>query len=172
VIVDDTLTTYDLITGADITCDPTASMSGSKQVSHQSMQEGSLLTTSTSGTTFWHVTGNLQNVQSAADLANIAFDLTAYFKGTVTYTSGFTLLLDTAYIHASGKFTDTGAGINEAYYHVSFQGYPYSSGMRYNAASDALEGDVVRDSSRIGTMKVYNDDRMEVKDLDGNTISP
>jgi len=172
VIIDDTTTTFDLTTGADLTCDPGASMNGTKEVFREAMQEGTLLVTSMSGTTYSRITGDLLNIQSAADLAKISFDLTAYMKGTVTYTNGFALLLETAYIHASGKFSDTAFGIGEAYYHVKFSGYPYSSGMRYNAATDALEGDIVRDSSRIGTMKVFKDDRMEVKDLDGNAISP
>lgn len=167
IILDDTTTRYDL-SGKDITCDPMATLSGYTEVFRQAMREGDLLTTSMGGTTVNHTTGDISNIQG------MTWDMSAYLKGVVSYTNGFTLELDTGYLRASGNYDydHPAFGIDDAFYHVNFRGYPYSSGMRYDKASEALVGDVVRGTDRIGVMKLFQNDSLAVLDLDGNLIRP
>lgn len=167
IVIDDTTTIYDFATGADVTCSDSSMGNGkTRQVFRQAMQEGELLTTSMGGTFV------VDSKFDFNDLSSWEMEITLTMKGKVFYTNGFTLDVDTAYAHDKFSLANPDGTSEEAYYHVNFVGYAYSSGMRYDKASDALVGDVVRGSERIGTMKVFEDDRMEVRDLDGKLIAP
>ncbi len=172
-ILDDTTTSYDLATGADITCDDSRTSGSSRDVFRQAMKEGDLLTTSMGGTAIVEQQGAF-DYTNPESFANVKMIFTLNMKGTVKYVNGFTLDLDSAYVHDVIDFANPDEeGRNmDAYYHVNFVGTAYSSGMRYNKTTDALEGDIVRGGERIGTMKVFRDDRMEVLDLDGKAIAP
>lgn len=172
-IIDDTTTSYDLTTGADITCDEFRTNASSRDVFRQAMQEGDLLTTSMGGTFIMEQQGEFDYLNPEPS-ANVKLIFTVNMKGTIKYVNGFTLDLDSAYVHEVEDLAnpDDEARNMEAYYHVNFVGTAYSSGMRYNKATDVLEGDIVRGNERIGTMKVFRDDRMEVLDLDGKAIVP
>ncbi|MEK7394185.1 MAG: hypothetical protein AAB214_16625 [Fibrobacterota bacterium] len=165
-VVDDTTTTYDAITGADITCDYEAMFNatgGTREVFRQAMVEGDLLTTSMSGTSL-----------SKTNYVDSTWEITFSMKGKVRYKDGFTLTLDSAYDRMVMKMNDftSEPAPTDLYYHVIFDGYPYSAVLRYNKTLDAIQGDIVRGGERIGTMRVYRDDRMEVLDLDGKAITP
>ena len=168
---DDTTTKYDLA-GVNITCDDAASVNAYREVSRQSGVEGDLLTSFMASTSEVHINGDFTNITATTNFASFTLDFTATLKGTVRYTNGFTLEIDTAYFHMAGPLLALDPKGFEAYYHVNFTGYPYSSGLRYDRANDVLAGDIIRGNDRIGTMKVFNDDHMEVKDLDGKLITP
>lgn len=169
----DTSYKLDLETGTvNITCDDSATSAGYREVSHQSAEEGTILTSFMNSTAVVRYGGALTQMTSLADFQKITFDFTATLKGVVRYTNGFGLEIDTAYFHIAGPILGLDPKGFDAYYHVNFTGYPYSSGLRYDKANDWLAGDIVRGNDRIGTMKVFNDDRMEVRDLDGNLIQP
>jgi len=169
----DTLTRFDLATGTvNITCNDSASMNGYKEVSRQSNVEGDFLTSFWTGVSLIHINGDFTKVTSLADLANFTFDLTATMKGTVQYTNGFNLEIDTAYFHVAGPLMGLDPKNFDAYFHVNITGYAYSSDLRYNKTTHVMTGDVVRGSDRIGTMTVYENDSLAVKDLDGNLIKP
>lgn len=168
----DTTRRVDLATGTvDLTCDESASMAGYKEFSSQSSVEGNLLTSYWKSINIFKVNGDVSAITSMEDFAKLTMELTSTMKGVVAYTDGFTLDIDTANFHVAGPLLGLDPKGFDAWFHVNFRGYAYSSTMTYDKVNDILQGDVVRGSDRIGTVKVYNDDRMEVKDLDGKLIT-
>jgi hypothetical protein len=167
VSVDDTTAVYDVASGTDVTCDVEAQFSGSagtRSVFKQAMIEGDLLTTSTNGTFF-----------SRTDTAARIWEMRFSMKGRIRYTDGFTLVVDSASASFQESFADNSAEDPtpaDLYYHLTFDGYPYTAVLRYDKTDNSIVGDVLRGNSRIGTMKVLRDDSMKVLDLDGNPINP
>lgn len=164
-VVQDTTTMFDAASGRDITCDYEAQSQGNpvRFVFRQAMIEGNLLTTHMYAEFLEAFDGTNGSVKGA-------------MHGTVKYNNGFTLLIDTAIIDFSFSIDHEAeaAVYNTMQYKIRFEGYPYSTVLNFSASADGgmLVGDVIRDNSRIGIMKVFNDDRMEVRDLSGNLITP